>query len=281
MRREPSPRRNCNNKMKTVENKVALVSGATRGIGYASARILSRHGATVVITGHNAANLQQAVERLSGEGAEVQGMHQDASSLESCQEVVRNVIERYGRLDILINNAGGTDLRKDGPAAEVDLGYFDEAMHFNLRSMMATIREALPAMIRQGSGAIVNIASIGGLTGDFRGTLYGASKAAVINLCRYVATQYGKRGVRCNGIAPGLILTDAAIDNLDARTRDIFLRQNALDYFGVPDDVAAAVLFLASDASRYITGQTIVVDGGLTCHNPTVADLAAYPDLHK
>ncbi|MCF0214145.1 MAG: SDR family oxidoreductase [Muribaculaceae bacterium] len=259
--------------MKRFENKIALVTGATRGIGFATARRFAEEGAHVVITGHSADHINVALNQLAELGLSATGLVHDANNVDNCIEVTRRVIDDFGQLDVLVNNVGGTNLQKDAPIGQLDLDYFDEAMRFNLLSMMATIKTAIPTMIHAGGGAIVNIASISGITGDFRGTLYGTSKAGVINLCRYVATQYGKQGIRCNGIAPGLVLTDAATGNLDEKTRNIFLRQNALPYFGQPEDIAATAAFLASDDARYITGQTITADGGLTCHNPTTADL--------
>ncbi len=124
-------------------------------------------------------------------------------------------------------------------------------------------------MKSHGNGSIINIASIGGLLGDNRGTLYGISKAGVINLTRYLSTQYGKYGIRCNGVAPGLVLTPAAIDNLSQEERDKFTKYNSLPYAGRPEDIAGIIAFLASDDARYIAGQTIVADGGMSCHNPT------------
>ena len=129
----------------------------------------------------------------------------------------------------------------------------------------------IPIMTANGGGNIVNVASISGLTADANGTLYGASKAGVINLTKYIATQMGKKNIRCNAVAPGLVLTPAALDNLNEDVRNIFLGQCATPYLGEPEDVAATIAFLASNDARYITGQTIVVDGGLTVHNPTVA----------
>jgi NAD(P)-dependent dehydrogenase (short-subunit alcohol dehydrogenase family) len=135
--------------------------------------------------------------------------------------------------------------------------------------MIAVVQSALPYMKNHGSGTIINIASIGGMLGDNRGTLYGISKAGVINLTRYIATQYGKFGIRCNGVAPGLVLTPAAINNLNPDEREKFLKYNSLPYAGKPEDIAGIVAFLASEDARYISGQTIVADGGMSCHNPT------------
>ena len=128
----------------------------------------------------------------------------------------------------------------------------------------------IPVMKAHGGGNIVNVASISGITADASGTLYGASKAGVINLTRYIATQVGKKNIRCNAVAPGLILTPAALNNMNEDVRNIFLGQCATPYLGEPQDIAATIAFLASEDARYITGQTIVADGGLTIHNPTV-----------
>lgn len=131
----------------------------------------------------------------------------------------------------------------------------------------------IPFLEKQNGGNIINIASISGITGDYQGTYYGISKAGIISLTQYTATQMGKKNIRCNAIAPGLILTPAALNNLPEKNRKIFLRHNVLPYLGKPEDIAAIAAFLASDDARYITGQTIVADGGLTIHNPTVADM--------
>ena len=128
----------------------------------------------------------------------------------------------------------------------------------------------IPIMKAHGGGNIVNVASISGITADASGTLYGASKAGVINSTRYIATQVGKKNIRCNAVAPGLVLTPAALNNMNEDVRNIFLGQCATPYLGEPQDIAATIAFLASEDARYITRQTIIADGGLTIHNPTV-----------
>lgn len=179
-------------------------------------------------------------------------------------------MKEYGQVDILINNVGGTDPKRDLGIEELDINYFDEVFHLNLCCTMYLSQQVIPIMVAHGGGNIVNVASISGMTADANGTLYGASKAGVINLTKYIATQLGKKNIRCNAVAPGLILTPAALDNLNEDVRNIFLGQCATPYLGEPEDVAATIAFLASNDARYITGQTIVVDGGLTTHNPTV-----------
>lgn len=259
--------------MERFTDKVALVSGASNGIGYAAARRMAQEGAVVAICAHNMNHVAEAVERLTAESLRASGFYYDAEDMDSVRECIDAVVDKYGRIDVLVNNVGGTDMRLDGPVETLDPDYFSSAMDSNLRNTLVAIRQALPH-IPEG-GAIVNVSSIGGLTGDFRGTLYGIAKAGVINLTRYVATQYGHRGIRCNAVAPGLILTKAATDNLPPAVREIFAQQNPLPYLGEADDVGATIAFLASADARYITGQTIVVDGGMTCHNPTALQLAA------
>ena len=236
-------------KTKRFESRVALVTGAAAGIGKATAERLAAEGARLVIADYNYPEAERLAEQLNREGAPAFALRFDASETESCREIVARTIERYGTIDILVNNVGGSDLSRDLDLLNMDLGYFDEVFHLNLRSVMATTQAALSEMTLRNRGSIVNTASIGGLLGDFRGTLYGAAKAGVIGLTRYIASQYGKLGIRCN-------------------------KYNAVDYLGQAADIAATIAFLASDDAHYVTGQTITADGGMDSHNPTVAELA-------
>ncbi|MDE6652589.1 MAG: SDR family oxidoreductase [Paramuribaculum sp.] len=261
--------------MESLKGKVAFVTGATAGIGLACAEALAERGAKVTVASRTKAKVDVTVENLCKKGYEVRGAILDASDIESCSRAVVDTLREMGRIDILVNNAGGTDLKKDTPVEELDLGYFREVMNLNVLSTLAIIKASLPSMVARKSGSIINIASIGGITGDFRGTYYGIAKAGIINLTKYVATQYGKQGIRCNAVAPGIVMTGAVTDNLPEAVRKIFQQQNALDYLGQPEDIAETVAFLAGDGSKYITGQTIVADGGMTCHNPTIAQIRA------
>ena len=196
-------------KTKRFESRVALVTGAAAGIGKATAERLAAEGARLVIADYNYPEAERLAEQLNREGTPAFALRFDAFETESCREIVARTIERYGTIDILVNNVGGSDLSRDLDLLNMDLGYFDEVFHLNLRSVMATTQAALSEMTLRNRGSIVNTASIGGLLGDFRGTLYGAAKAGVIGLTRYIASQYGKLGIRCNAVAPGLVLTPA------------------------------------------------------------------------
>lgn len=257
--------------MDRFKDKIAFVSGSTGGIGYASAWRMASEGATVIISAHIMAHVDEAVNRLTSAGLKAWGVYYDGTDMASIEKAICDTAKRFGRIDVLVNNVGGTDMRLDGPVADLDPDYFEKVMSLSLKGSLIATRAALPLM--PDASAIVNVASIGGITGDFRGTLYGIAKAGVIALTKYTATQYGRRGIRCNAVAPGLILTKAATDNLPEDVRAVFASQTPLPYLGDPDDVGATVAFLASDDARYITGQTIVVDGGMTCHNPTALTL--------
>lgn len=259
--------------MNRFENKTVLVTGGASGIGRATVERLTAEGACVMIADRNTQKTEEFAEQLRQKGYQAKATYYNANDMASGGEIVKKTLQWQGTIDCVVNNVGGSDLSRDLNVAELDMEYFDEVFHLNLKSMLSTIRAALPAMIEKGTGNIVNVASIGGLTGDFRGSLYGMSKAGVINLTRYVATQFGHKGIRCNSVAPGLILTPAVNRNLPEQIQQIFLKYNTVPYLGKAEDIAATIAFLASDDARYISGQTIVVDGGMECHNPTIYDI--------
>lgn len=256
--------------MKRFENKVAVITGAAGGIGEATARRMVSEGAKVVIADYSKERADTLAAELSRKGHDVQPVYFSANDLQSCKELIEFAVKEYGQIDVLVNNVGGTDLKRDTNIEKLDINYFDEAFHLNLLCMMYLSQQVIPIMIAHGGGNIVNVASISGITADGNGTLYGTSKAGVINLTRYIATQMGKKNIRCNGVAPGLVLTPAALNNLNEDVRKVFLEQCTTPYLGEPKDIAATIAFLASEDARYITGQTIIADGGLTIHNPTI-----------
>lgn len=256
--------------MNRFEDKIAIVTGAAGGIGEATTRRMTSEGGKVVIADYSKERADKLAGELAHSGADVRSIYFSATEVESCKELVDFAMKEYGKVDILINNVGGTNLKRDLSIEKLDLSYFDEVFHLNLYCMMYLSQQIIPVMEEHGGGNIVNVASIGGITADATGTLYGTSKAGVINLTRYIATQVGKKNIRCNAVAPGLVLTPAALNNLDEKLRNVFLDQCTTPYLGKPEDIAAAIAFLASDDARYVTGQTIVADGGLTIHNPTI-----------
>ncbi len=261
--------------MKRFKEKVVIITGAASGIGEATTREMVDEGAKVIIADYAKDKADKLAKELISKGADVKATFFSANDLDSCRQLISFAQINYGRIDVLVNNVGGSNLKLDRDIETLDISYFDEVFHFNIRCAMYLTQLAIPIMSEHGGGNIVNIASISGITADYQGTYYGIAKAGIISLTEYTATQMGKKNIRCNAIAPGLILTPAAVNNLSSQVRDIFLRHNSINYLGQPEDIAKTVTFLASDDARYITGQTIVVDGGLTIHNPTIADITS------
>jgi len=258
-----------------LTGKIAVVTGAASGIGAATARRLAAEGAHTVVADLNTAGAEVVAGEIRAAGGSAHPVPVDLGDVESVRAMVAATVEVFGGLDVLHNNAAATHLaaRRDLAVVEADPDVWDETMRINLRGTMVAIQAAVPHMIARGGGSVINTSSGAGLAGDLRNPAYGASKAALINLTQYVATQYGKQGVRCNAIAPGFIVTSASVGSAQGAVRETMLRHHLTPRLGRPEDIAAAVVFLAGDESSFITGQTLRVDGGLLAHQPYVADL--------
>lgn len=259
-----------------LTGRVAIVTGAASGIGRATAVALAREGASVLIADLDGAGAEAAAEEIREDGGAAQPCAADVGSEESVAAMVSAAVDVFGGLDILHNNAAASDpelMGRDLDLAEMDIDVWDRVMAVNLRGPMLGCKHAIPQLLERGGGAIVNTSSASGLVGDLSRAAYGASKAGLDSLTRYVATQYGKRGIRCNAIAPGVIATPALTANVPAEQIAIYERSHLTPRLGRPEDVAAAVVFLASDDGAFITGQTLSVDGGLLVHHPTFAEL--------
>ncbi|WP_313894827.1 SDR family oxidoreductase [Psychrobacillus sp.] len=262
--------------MGRVQGKVALVTGGASGIGLSSATLLAKEGAKVVIADYNLEGAKAAAEAINSQGGEAVAVFLDASKEDSIKAAVDFTVEQYGTITVLFNNVGGTNLQKDLDVVNMDLDEWDRLMNMNVKSVLLGSRFAIPHMIKAGGGSIINTASMAGFFSDSVRSAYGASKAAVVNLTKYTASQYGKDKIRVNGVAPGLILTPAAKNNMPGELLEIFSKFHALPYHGEADDIGNTVLFLASDESKFITGQVIQVEGGHYIGNPTIADFNEY-----
>ena len=242
-----------------LDGKTAIVTGGTRGIGAAVAALLAEHGAAVVVSGRDAARLQNAVQELEERGASVHGVVADAARREDADRLVAAAKERYGGLDLLVNNAGIT---RDGLLIRMKDDDWDRVMEVNLRGAFLMTRAAAKLMVRQRSGRIINIASTAGAMGNPGQANYSAAKAGLIGFTKATARELAHWGILVNAVAPGLIETDMAAA-IPAEAREALLAQVPLKRIGSTREVAEMVGFLAGDGAAYVTGQVFHVNGGL------------------
>ncbi len=243
-----------------VENKVVLVTGASRGIGKAIATLFAESGAQVAFTYLSSVEKGQALEKeLSSYGIKAKGYRSDASNYQESEDLVNSVLEDFGSIEILINNAGIT---RDGLLMRMSEEQWDEVMRVNLKSVFNLTKAATKPMMKAKSGSIINLTSIVGIKGNAGQANYAASKAGIIGFTKSVALELGSRNIRCNAIAPGFIETEMT-GELNEATVEEWKKSIPLRRGGDPSEVAKVCLFLASDLSSYVTGQTIQVDGGL------------------
>jgi NAD(P)-dependent dehydrogenase (short-subunit alcohol dehydrogenase family) len=261
-----------------VAGKVAVVTGAASGIGRASSELLARQGARVVVADIDGAVADDVVSAITDSGGTALTVAMDVSDPAHVERLMHAAIEAFGRLDIVHNNptlsgAGARD--GDRPVTELSLDAWHRSLSVTLDGHLLACRHAVPLMIAGGGGSIVNTASIGAWAGDREDTTATAAAGAIVSLTRSVATQYGKQGIRCNAVAPGVILTAETTARWSPHELDIIGQSNLLPRHGRPVDVANAVLFLASDEASFVTGLTIRVDGGHLAHLPHYAHLMA------
>lgn len=246
--------------MSQLKDKVTLVTGGSRGIGAAIAKRFAEEGAAVAFTYFSSEAQAKAVEaELQSLGVQAKAYRSDAGSYEQAEQLVADVIADFGRIDVLVNNAGIT---RDNLMLRMTEEQWDQVIHTNLKSVFNLTKHALRPMLKSRSGSIINISSVVGDFGNAGQANYAASKAGIFGFTKSIAKEVGSRNIRCNAIAPGFIQTDMT-DELDEKTRDSYLSSVPLKRFGNPEEVADACVFLGSDRSTYITAQTLSVCGGL------------------
>lgn len=246
--------------MKLLENKKALITGAARGIGKSIAIAFAKNGADVIVTDLKIDDAANAlVEELKSYGVQAKAYASDASNFAACEELVKEVLKDFGRVDILVNNAGIT---RDKLLMRMTEDDWDLVLKVNLKSVFNMTKALHRSMLSQRSGAIINMSSVVGLSGNAGQSNYSASKAGLIGFTKSTAKEFGARGIRCNAVAPGFIET-AMTDQLSEQDKNEWLKNIPLRRAGTAEDVAGICVFLASDLAAYVTGQVISVDGGM------------------
>ncbi len=246
--------------MKLLENKTALITGASRGIGKGIAVEFAKQGANVAFTFNASVEAAKELEKeLESYGVKAKGYQSNAANFDAAQELVKQVLVDFESLQILINNAGIT---KDNLLMRISEADFDKVIEVNLKSVFNLTKAVIRPMMKQRQGSIINMSSVVGVKGNAGQTNYAASKAGILGFTKSVALELGSRNIRCNAIAPGFIETEMTA-KLDQNTVDEWRKAIPLKRGGSPEDVANACVFLASDLSGYITGQTLNVDGGM------------------
>lgn len=243
-----------------LEGKMALVTGASRGIGREIAFELAREGASVAVNyAGSEAKAMELVDEIKAMGRDAFAIQADVSSSEAVNDMVKETVERFGKLDILVNNAGIT---KDNLLMRMKESEWDDVININLKGVFLCTKAVTRQMMKQRSGRIINISSIVGVSGNAGQANYVAAKSGVIGLTKTSAKELSSRGITVNAIAPGFITTDMT-DKLNEDVKNEMLKQIPLARFGDPKDIARTVVFLASEDSAYMTGQTLHVDGGM------------------
>lgn len=253
-----------------LQDKTVLVTASTRGIGLACVRACAREGALVYMAARNAERAQEIADELNATGARVRCVYHDAAKPETYAPMIDEAARETGKLDVLVNNFGVSAPGRDLDFAHTDAQVFSDTVTLNLRSVFLTSQ--LAARHMTGGGSIVNISSVGGIVADVSQVAYGTSKAAINHLTRLIAVQEAKRGIRCNAVLPGMTATEAVETHLTEDFRARFLRHIPLGRMALPEEVAAAVVYLASDESAYVTGQMLAVSGGFGLATPLFAD---------
>lgn len=256
--------------MDRLKGKVAIVTGSTSGIGIGIARLFAAEGAKVVICGRRKEKGQAVVDSITAEGGEAYYHFMDITDTSSVDALFADTAEKYGKIDILVNNAANVAL-KDGRVDELTLEMWDNIFQSDVRGTFYATKCVLPYLQKnEAGGSIINIGSMASCGGDLGSTAYACAKAGIDMLTQYTALQYGKDNIRCNCVRPGLIVTPDNEAHVPQVLKDIFMNNIMVNRYGNPEDIANMCVYLASDESEYFTGQVVTVDGGLNAHVSTV-----------
>ena len=257
-----------------LKDKVILVTASTRGIGLAIVRACAKEGGIVCMAARYLTRAQEIADQLLSEGCRVHCVYNDATKPETFLSMVEETVTKAGRIDVLVNNFGTSNPGKDLDFAHTDPDVFMNTVQLNLRSVFMASQAAARHMAKQGGGSIVNISSVGGSVPDISQIAYGTSKAAINYLTRLIAVHEARHQIRCNAVLPGMTATEAVEKHLSDDFRTLFMRHIPLGRIGLPEEIAKAVVYFASDESAYTTGQILSVSGGFGLATPLYGDLA-------
>ena len=256
-----------------LDGKVAIVTAATRGIGLACAQRLAREGAGVYIGARNMERAAERADELNKEGCNVKTVYNDASKKETYASMVEEVIKNEGKIDILVNNFGTSNPKKDLDIKSTEYDEYIRTIDMNLASVFLSAQAVIPHMAANGGGSIINISSVGGIRPDISQIAYGTSKAATNYLTKLIATQCARDNIRCNAVLPGMTATEAVSGNLTPEFQEFFLKHTPIRRMGKPEEIAGTVLYFASDDAAYTTGQIVDVSGGFGMPTPVFGDM--------
>ena len=257
-----------------LKDKIVLITASTRGIGLACVKECAKEGATVYMAARNLELAKEEADKLISQGYKVRYVYNDASKPESYITMTEDVIKDAGRIDVLINNFGTSNPGKDLDFSNTNVDIFLDTVNINLKSVFMASQQAIKYMAKQGGGSIINISSVGGLVPDISQVSYGTSKAAINYLTKLIAVHEAKNNIRCNAVLPGMTATDAVEKNLTEEFKEVFFRHIPFNRMGKPEEIAAAVVYFASDESAYTTGQILTVSGGFGLATPLYGDLS-------
>ena len=257
-----------------LKDKVVLITASTRGIGLACVKACAKEGAAVYMAARSLERAQELANALNAEGCRVQCVFNDAAKPETFTAMVDDVVKDAGRVDVLVNNFGTSNPGKDLDFSNTEPSVFLDTVNMNLRSVFLASQAAAKHMGAKQGGSIINISSVGGIVPDVSQVAYGTSKAAINYLTRLIAVHEAKNKIRCNAVLPGMTATEAVEKNLTEEFRKLFLRHIPLGRMGLPEEIAAAVVYLASDEAAYTTGQILTVSGGFGLATPVYGDLS-------
>lgn len=258
-----------------LSEKIVLVTASTRGIGLACVKRLAKEGATVYMGARNLEKAEVVAKELQKEGWKVKIVYNDATVKESYHTMVEEVMKQEGRIDVLVNNFGTSNPRKDLDIKSTEYEEYIGTIDTNLASVFLTTQAVVPHMAANGGGSIINISSIGGIRPDISQIAYGTSKAAINYLTKLIAVQCARDNIRCNAVLPGMTATDAVNENLSDEFKEFFLKHTPIRRMGTPEEIAGTVFYFASDDSAYTTGQIVDVSGGFGLPTPVYGDMIA------